>query len=382
MGLGQISLNRPLDGELLAVQPYTEEAGAERHEVAALEAGANRQGAMIGRCEAMRELFGTTIRLGPHKSTVLIQGASGTGKELVARALHTMGLTPKGPFITFNCSNLVDTLAESQLFGHMRGAFTDARETSLGYFRSADGGTLFLDEIGELPLRLQAKLLRVVETREVQPVGSAQSHLVDIRLIAATNCDLRAMVRAGQFRDDLYYRLNTSLVAIPPLRERGGDIEALVGHYVVHYNQLLGKQVKYVTRRALKAFIRYDWPGNVRELLHVVESAMLLTDGDCVDVGSLPAYLVKGSGDTTMLRPGLTGRMGAGATTALSEEAAPLSLDQAVNDAAKDALVRALQRSEGNCIRAARLLGVSRYTVYRMISRFGLAEVRTGRGPR
>ena len=150
----------------------------------------------------------------------------------------------------------------------------------------------------------------------------------------------------------------------------------------MHYNQLLGKQVKYVTRRALKAFIRYDWPGNVRELLHVVESAMLLTDGDCVDVGSLPAYLVKGSGDTTMLRPGLTGRMGAGATPALSEEAAPLSLDQAVNDAAKDALVRALQRSEGNCIRAARLLGVSRYTVYRMISRFGLAEVRTGRGPR
>ncbi len=182
----------------------------------------------------------------------------------------------------------------------------------------------------------------MVETREVQPVGSAQSHLVDIRLIAATNCDLRAMVRAGQFRDDLYYRLNTSLVAIPPLRERGGDIEALVGHYVAHYNQLLGKQVKYVTRRALKAFIRYDWPGNVRELLHVVESAMLLTDGDCVDVGSLPAYLVKGSGDTTMLRPGLTGRMGAGATTALSEEPAPLSLDQAVNDAAKDALVRAL----------------------------------------
>jgi transcriptional regulator with GAF, ATPase, and Fis domain len=382
MGLGQISLNRPLDGELLAVQPYAEDAGVERLDVAILAAGANRQGPMIGRCESMRELFRTTTRLGPHKSTVLIQGASGTGKELVARALHLLGPTPKGPFVTFNCSNLVDTLAESQLFGHMRGAFTDARETSLGYFRSADGGTLFLDEIGELPLRLQAKLLRVVETREVQPVGSAQSHLVDIRLIAATNCDLRAMVRAGQFRDDLYYRLNTSLVAIPPLRERGGDIEALVGHYVGHYNQMLGKQVTCVTRRALKAFMRYDWPGNVRELLHVVESAMLLTDGDCIDVGSLPAYLVKGSGDTTTLRPGLTGRMGGAPTTALTEDPAPLSLDQAVNDAAKDALVRALQRSDGNCIRAARLLGVSRYTVYRMISRFGLGEVRTGRGSR
>jgi transcriptional regulator with GAF, ATPase, and Fis domain len=388
MGSGQISLNQPLDNEVFAQalpHEHSDEQGGEWLEIAALAAGTTRLAAMIGRCEPMRDLFRTVGRLGPHKSTVLIQGESGTGKELVARALHLLGAAPKGPFITFNCSNLVDTLAESQLFGHMRGAFTDARETSLGYFRSADGGTLFLDEIGELPLRLQAKLLRVVETREVQPVGSAQSHLVDIRLTAATNCDLRAMVKAGQFRDDLYYRLNTSLVVIPPLRERVSDIEGLVAHYVEHYNTLLGKQVKYITRRALKALLRYDWPGNVRELSHVVESAMLLTDSDRVDLGNMPAYLVKGTagtGGTTDLRAVSTGRLGAAQTTTLSEDAAPLSLDQAVNEAAKDALVRALHRSEGNCIRAARLLGVSRYTVYRMISRFGLTEVRPNRGVR
>jgi transcriptional regulator with GAF, ATPase, and Fis domain len=374
-------LDRPLDDEA-ALQPQMD-SGSDWLEVGSLADDAVRLNQMIGRCEPMRDLFRTIGRLGPHKSTVLIEGESGTGKELVARALHLLGPTPKGPFVTFNCSNLVDTLAESQLFGHMRGAFTDARETSLGYFRSADGGTLFLDEIGELPLRLQAKLLRVVETREVQPVGSAQSHLVDIRLVAATNCDLRAMVKAGQFRDDLYYRLNTSLVVIPPLRNRDSDVEALTAHYVDHYNQMLGKQVKFISRRALTMLLQYEWPGNVRELSHVVESAMLLTDSDRIDVGNLPAYLVTGTSDSSELRAGASTRgIAPERSSASSQDSAPLSLDQAVNEAAKDALVRALQRSEGNCIRAARLLGVSRYTVYRMISRFGLTETRAARSAR
>ena len=183
----------------------------------------------------------------------MIHGESGTGKELVARALHTLGPVPKGPFVTFNCSNLVESLAESQLFGHVRGAFTDAREDSLGYFRSANGGTLFLDEIGELPLRLQPKLLRAVETHEVQPVGSAHSYKVDIRLIAATNRDLRAMVKAGEFRDDLYYRLNATAILVPPLRERRDAIEALAVHFIEHYNRLFGKQIRYLSRRAIAA---------------------------------------------------------------------------------------------------------------------------------
>src|SRR3990172_557797 len=169
--------------------------------------GSEELGGMVGRSGLIRGVFSAVERLGPYKATVLIQGESGTGKELVARALHNLGPSPQGPFVTFNCSNLVDSLAESQLFGHVRGAFTDARDEALGYFRSAHGGTLLLDEVGELPLRLQAKLLRSVESYEIQPVGSARSYHVDIRLVAATKRDLLAVVKAGQFRDDLYYRL-------------------------------------------------------------------------------------------------------------------------------------------------------------------------------
>jgi transcriptional regulator with GAF, ATPase, and Fis domain len=171
---------------------------------------------IVGGSPQMRRVLETTKRFAPYREGVLVQGESGTGKELVARALHALGPVPNGPFVTFNCSNLVPSLAESQLFGHVRGAFTDARDDSLGYFRSANGGTLFLDEVGELPLELQPKLLRAVENHEVQPVGSTRSYRVEIRVIAATNRDLRTMMKEGRFRDDLYYRLNTAVVVIPP----------------------------------------------------------------------------------------------------------------------------------------------------------------------
>src|ERR1700686_1757395 len=194
-----------------------------------LALGSERVGGMVVRSAQVRKVLKTISLLSPYKATVLISGESGTGKELVARALHTLGSAPGGPFVTFNCSNLVETLAESQLFGHVRGAFTDAREESQGYFRSENGGTLFLDEIGELPLKLQPKLLRAVETHEVQPVGSSHVHKVDIRLVAATNRDLRAMVKAGQFRDDLYYRFNSAAIFLPPLRERREAIPAFIG---------------------------------------------------------------------------------------------------------------------------------------------------------
>jgi transcriptional regulator with GAF, ATPase, and Fis domain len=226
--------------------------------------GSERLGGMVVRSAQVRKVLKTVSRLSPYKSTVLISGESGTGKELVARALHNLGPVPSGPFVTFNCSNLVESLAESQLFGHVRGAFTDAREESQGYFRSANGGTLFLDEIGELPLKIQPKLLRAVETHEVQPVGSSHSYKVDIRLIAATNRDLRAMVKAGQFRDDLYYRMNTAAIFIPPLRERREAIPAFVGYFIEHYNNLFGKDVGKISRRALEALGIYQWPGNVR----------------------------------------------------------------------------------------------------------------------
>src|ERR1700688_2065683 len=230
-----------------------------------LALGSERVGGMVVRSAQVRKVLKTISRLSPYKATVLINGESGTGKELVARALHTLGPVPGGPFVTFNCSNLVESLAESQLFGHVRGAFTDAREESQGYFRSANGGTLFLDEIAELPLKLQPKLLRAVETHEVQPVGSAHTYKVDIRLVAATNRDLRAMVKAGEFRDDLYSRLSAAAILVPPLRERRDALEALAAHFIEHYNRLFGKQIRYISRRALAALKAYHWPGNIRE---------------------------------------------------------------------------------------------------------------------
>jgi DNA-binding NtrC family response regulator len=315
-------------------------------------------------------------RLGPYKATVLVCGESGTGKELVARALHTLGVVPKGPFIIFNCSNLVESLAESQLFGHVRGAFTDARKDSLGYFRSASGGTLFLDEIGELPLRLQPKLLRAVETHEVQPVGSAQSYRVDLRLVAATNRDLRAMVKAGQFRDDLYYRLSAMAIELPPLRARRDAIEALAAHFVAYYNRLFGKQVRLISRRALAALKAYQWPGNVREFAHAIQSAVMLTDDDRIDLKMLPQSVTRlvdqiSVADTaveTVYERVAEAEAAIPSAPAEKQESTPLLLD----DVIKKILVRSLEETEGNRRRAAGLLGISRSTLYRMLARYGL----------
>ena len=348
-----------------------------------LALGSERVGGMVVRSAQVRKVLKTISRLSPYKATVLIHGESGTGKELVARALHTLGSVPGGPFVTFNCSNLVESLAESQLFGHVRGAFTDAREDSLGYFRSANGGTLFLDEIGELPLRLQPKLLRAVETHEIQPVGSSRSYSVDIRLVAATNRDLRAMVKAGQFRDDLYYRLNAATIVVPPLRERREAIPAFVAHFIEHFNRLFGKDIKLVSRAALEALCACNWPGNVRELGHAIESAVLMTDSDRIDLDDLPFGQDANTGDAlgvpaeAMLPNGGLELVEGGANGTANEW--PYSLDAVIREASKLALIRALQATEGNCHRAAELLGVSRYTVYRMLNRFGLAEGRTYR---
>src|SRR5713101_6742740 len=342
--------------------------------------GSERVGGMVVRSAQVRKVLKTISRLSPYKATVLINGESGTGKELVARALHTLGPVPGGPFVTFNCSNLVESLAESQLFGHVRGAFTDAREDSLGYFRSANGGTLFLDEIGELPIRLQPKLLRAVETHEVQPVGSAQSHKVDIRLIAATNRDLRAMVKAAEFRDDLYYRLSASAINVPPLRERRDALEALAAHFIQHYNRLFGKRVSHISRRALAALRAYEWPGNVREFAHAIQSAIMLTDNDRVCIADLPENLWAGelSAELSTIDQldGFSDPEASEAQAPAEEDRAFFSLDAVINKASKGALIRALREAHGNCHRAAQLLGVSRYTVYRMIARYGLASHR------
>jgi DNA-binding NtrC family response regulator len=349
-------LHQPIAGDWIRAEQLTQ--------------GCERINGMVVRSEHARRLLRTIARLSQYKATVLIQGESGTGKELVARALHNLGTRPNGPFVTFNCSNLVESLAESQLFGHVKGAFTDAREDSLGYFRAANGGTLFLDEIAELPLRLQPKLLRAVETHEVQPVGSAQCFKSDIRLIAATNRDLRTMVAAGLFRDDLFYRLSAAAVMVAPLRDRREAIPALTGFFIEHYNHLFGKQVSQISRRALEALCAYRWPGNIRELSHAVESAVLLTESDRITVADLSEQICRGAivGDAPSVPPLAT----ASAAPNLSDAAtSPILLD----DVIKQALARALEQTQGNRRRAASLLGVSRSTLYRMLARYEMADL-------
>jgi DNA-binding NtrC family response regulator len=338
-------------------------------------------GEMVVVSEELRKVFKTITKFGPYRQTVLVEGESGTGKDLIARALHKFSGAPNGPFITFNCSNLVASLAEAQLFGHVKGAYTDAREDALGYFRSANGGTLFLDEIGELPLNLQPKLLRAVENREVQPVGSSHVFKVDIRLVAATNRDLRAMMKKGEFREDLYYRLNSAAISIPPLRNRAEAIPSFIWHFVERYNKLFGKNVKFVAHDALAAMCKYPWPGNIRELAHVVETAVLMTDLDRLTAADLPAQVLHTDPEAPRPAPAPFGdpavaKLLVASSEPLSEQnwtlpdKSPLLLD----DVIKKTLLRSLQQSGGNRRRAADLLGVSRSTLYRMLARYELED--------
>src|ERR1700722_20273471 len=261
-------------------------------EVSSLLARAEYHSEVLLSSARLKKAYELVERIAPFNVTVLIQGESGTGKELVASALHRSGPNPGGPFVALNCATLPGQLAESQLFGHVRGAFTDARENSLGYFRAAQGGTLFLDEIGELPLELQAKILRAVENREIQPVGSYQVFHVDIRLVAATNRTLRSMVAAGTFREDLYHRLNAVSVATPPLRECREAVASLAAHFIDLHSCETGKTVTHISARALSILRDYGWPGNVRELSHAMQSAVLTTDHFRIDLEDLPPYLI------------------------------------------------------------------------------------------
>jgi transcriptional regulator with GAF, ATPase, and Fis domain len=346
--------------------------------LASLVHGADRLGGMVVRSAQVRKVLKSVSQLSPYRATVLISGESGTGKELIARALHTLGPAPNTPFVTLNCSNLVESLAESQLFGHVRGAFTDAREESQGYFRSADGGTLFLDEIGELPLKLQPKLLRAVESHEIQPVGSSSCHKVDLRLVAATNRDLRAMVKTGTFRDDLYYRLSASAIFIPPLRERREAIPAFIGFFIEQYNRQFGKSVKEISRRALDILCAYQWPGNVRELSNAIESSLIVSEGDRIRAADIPEQIANGTGADMLYRDEETSGDGHLATQIARRqpvvEFAGDSPGFLLDDVIKKTLIRSLEETEGNRRRAADLLGVSRSTLYRMLSRYGIAD--------
>jgi len=316
-------------------------------------------GGIVGRSPATIAMIAAIVRLAPYQGTVLVTGESGAGKELVTRALHEMGPSPNGPLVPFNCSNLVEGLAESQLFGHVKGAFTDAREASTGCFRQANGGTLVLDEIGELPLGMQSKLLRVTESGEIQQVGSAETIKLTVRMIAATNRDLRAMIKAGEFRAGLYYRLDVASIRVPPLRDRIEDVAPLAAHFVEHYNRTFGKRIRLIARPVIDLFRTYRWPGNVRELAHVIERAVLLSENDRIDLVDLAEEFIQAA---------TADRLVSAATQSDAVRSRPL------DDVLKDTLQRSLIEAQGDCARAAQLLGISRPAIYRKIARFGISH--------
>ena len=243
---------------------------------------------LIGSSSQMETVRGHIVKVAPSDSTVLIRGESGTGKELVASAIHHNSLRREGPFVRANVAAFSEGLVESELFGHERGAFTDAKERRLGRFEMADGGTLFIDEVGDISLRVQTKLLRVIEERRFERVGGTETLQVNVRLIAATNRDLERAVQDGHFREDLYYRLNVIPTVIPPLRERGGDVELLVGHFLERERERKEAEAIRVSKGALRLLTEYDWPGNVRELENVIERAVLLCDNGSITPDHLP----------------------------------------------------------------------------------------------
>jgi two-component system response regulator PilR (NtrC family) len=243
---------------------------------------------MISQNKIMHEVFETVRRIAPHDINVLIHGASGTGKELLARAIHDKSPRREGPFVTVNCAAVPQGLVESVLFGHRKGSFTGAIRDKTGYFEAANGGTLFLDEISTLPLGIQSSLLRVLEDRQVTPVGDTRSKAVDVRVIAASNQDLERLVKDEQFREDLFFRLNVVTLRLPPLRERKGDIPLLVHHFIEKYTKEMSKAPFGVTNGAMRALLSHDWRGNVRELENVIERAVIFADGEEIGVSDLP----------------------------------------------------------------------------------------------
>jgi len=283
---------------------------------------------------------------------VLIRGKSGTGKELVAKSFHFNSLRKQGPFLAINCAAIPEALIESELFGHEKGAFTGAAKQRIGAFERARGGTVFLDEIGDMPLVLQAKLLRVLQEREIQRIGGTISIPVDVRVIAATNKDLESRVKSGEFREDLYYRIAVFPIVVPPLRERREDIPLLARHFLQKHAERTEKSMNGISNAALRLLLQYDWPGNVRELENAIERAVLLETTDVLQVNSLPPQLspiVASPRDQT-------------APTAVL----PLA------EVERQALIHALEFSANNVTEAARVLGLNRATLYRKLKKYGL----------
>jgi len=310
---------------------------------------------IIGQSEAMQKVFETVAQVSDLSANVLITGESGTGKELIARAIHSNSSRATGPFVAVNCAAIPETLLESELFGYVRGAFTDAKKDRRGLFQEASGGILFLDEISEVPLNLQAKLLRVLEDKEIRPLGANQAEKVDTRVLSASNRILDDMVRQGSFRQDLYYRLNVIRIELPPLRERREDISLLVDHFIRKFSDGAKRAVTGIQEEALTALKNYSWQGNIRELEHTIERAVLLGRGTTIGINDLPPQLA-----------------------ACGESAAVLDVAMAkrltLRDLEREYIDKVLQTTQGNKTEAARILGVDRTTLYRKLEEYRLKD--------
>ena len=320
---------------------------------------------IIGQSDAMQEVFDTIRQAAPTQASILIQGESGTGKELVAHAIHQFSTRAKGPFIAVHCAALSPTLLESELFGHEKGAFTGAAERRQGRFELADGGTLFLDEIGEIQTSVQVKLLRVLEERQFERVGGHQTLDVDIRLIAATNADLPAMVKAGTFRQDLFFRLDVVSVTLPPLRKRSEDIPLLCAHFLKEFSTKHNKPVDDITPDTISLLSRYTWPGNVRELRNVIERMVVLSRTPRLTVRDIPVAVR----DTVQGAP-------ARGATGLRPEAGRLAAPESMADAERLMIHAALRKHQGNRTLAATQLGISRRTLQRKLKEYKLESAR------
>jgi DNA-binding NtrC family response regulator len=305
---------------------------------------------IVGQSRQMKEVFAKIQRAAPVDSMVLILGESGTGKELVAQALHHNSPRRKGPFVAVNCAAVPATLVESELFGHVRGAFTGATDRRIGRFEQADGGTLFIDEIGDFELGLQAKLLRVLETLTLTPVGGHEDHKVNVRVVAATSRDIRKMVEEGKFREDLFYRLNVVMIGLPPLRDRTDDIPILVDYFLKEITEQKHTASRRISREVMDRLLVYRWPGNVRELRNTLESMLVLAEGDVMTERDLPDRVLNG----------------ALAAATPSELPAGLTMDELE----RLAIVHALEKSLGNRTHAATKLGISVRTLQRKLRQY------------
>jgi len=348
-----------VDALRLKVRRFLEQRDLER-EVERLRdevAARDRLGALLGRSAPMQQLFRAVRRVAGSRASILVRGESGTGKELVARAIHELGPRRDAPFVAVNCAAIPETLMESELFGHERGAFTDAREARMGKFEAAGGGTLFLDEIGEISPAVQAKLLRVLQERTIERLGGGRPIEVDVRIVAATNRDLEAAVAAGEFRSDLYYRINVVPLEVPPLRARRDDIPLLVASFLERLAADEGGPRRELSAEAWEALQRHDWPGNVRELENAIERATTLAEGPGIGLEDLPEE-VRLAGLKAAVRAG------------------QMPFDEAVSRFERDLLQEALERARWNQTRAAEHLGITRRQLKLKMDRYGLAPDR------